>query len=212
MILASCSYEESRKYNGKLIVKPTEGLTKKKQEEVQLNIVTDDPEYVFKHGIGVANCITTTVSPSYCPDSLKGKVFRVYNYHEGLIEVNEQEGIIPLIVLPEGFDDMRKVETIMEEFSDSRVIGGNLLEIPGFRIGRYDKGKEKMSSVFNGIYDIFKEVELNSIEVQEIMNKPRSKGTIKSARPKKDVVRKVTTKEKKKKVFDTWFGEEEDEF
>ena len=47
MLLASCSYEDSRKYNSKIVLVSDE-KSKKKPEEVFLNIVTDDLEEVFE--------------------------------------------------------------------------------------------------------------------------------------------------------------------
>lgn len=228
MILASCSYEEAKKFNNKLVVVSEKEV--KKPEEVLLNIQTEEPESIFNRGIGVAKCITTKVSPSYCPNNLKGNVFRVYKYLEDYGEIDfagdsskvkeendfsnmskEPEGVIPLVLLPDGFSDMRFVYELSMKYPNARMYGGNLLEIPGIKIGRYDKGKEKMSSVFNGIYDIFKEVPLDSITVKEVMSKVRSKAS-NGIRPKKSVVKKPNLKAKKLETFSKFFGDSGSEF
>jgi len=203
MLLASCSYEESKKYNSKIVLVSDEESSKK-PIEVLLNIVTSEPDEVLKAGIGVAKCITTDVSPKSCPSSFSENVFRIYNYGDDLSNTeNEVEGVVPLLVLPDGFSNMREVDSIMKEYPRVRITGGNLLEIPGFRIGRYDKGKEKMSSVFNGVYDIFKEVDLSEIKVQRVMSKVRSKSPSKggSSAPKKSA-----SKSKKAETFAKFFG------
>lgn len=211
MLLASCSYEESKKYNSKIVVKQEE-TSNKKSKEVLLNIVTDNPDEVLRGGIGVAKCVTTTVSPSFCPNSLEGDVFRVYNYGDNLEEVeNEVNGVVPLLVLPSGFCDMREVCNLMSKYPTLRVTGGNLLEIPGVRIGRYDKGKEKMSSVFNGIYDIFKEVELDSISVQRVVSKAKSKSSS-SKGSSKGSTKKTSSKSGVKETLNKFFGGMECEF
>lgn len=195
MILASCSYIECKTYSGKLVLKQddiTNNSSKKpKNVEVLLNIVDDDIENIIKNGIGVAKCVTTRVSPSSCPDSLKGKIFREYVYGDDLSLVNElPDGVIPLLRLPKGFSDMREVSSLMTSYPKLRVYGGNLLEIPGFRIGRYDEGKDKMSSVFNGSYDVFREVPLSSIEVVRVFPKAKKSSKSKSSSPKVNNVSK----------------------
>lgn len=210
MILASCSYEESKKFNSKIVLVSEEESTKK-PEEVLLNIVTSEPDVVINSGIGVAKCITTDVSPSNCPSNLEGNVFRVYNYGDDLSTVeSEVVGVVPLLVLPSGFSDMRELLNIMEKYPRLRATGGNLLEIPGIRIGRYGKGKEKMSSVFNGIYDIFREVELSDIKVQRVMSKIRTnpvKGGSRGTSSKKS-----SSKIKKIETLKKFFGDMSSEF
>lgn len=211
MLLASCSYEEARKYNCKIVLVSDEESSKK-PEEILLNIVTDDVEDVYSGGIGVAKCITTSVSPSRCPSDLHGNVFRLYNYGEDLSPMaNEVKGVVPLVVLPDGFSDMREVMVIMNKYPNARVTGGNLLEIPGIRIGRYDKGKEKMSAVFNGVYDIFKEVELADIKVQRVMSKVKSKSSSKSS-SSSGGTKKPASKSKKTETFAKFFGDGGDDF
>lgn len=208
MLLASCSYEESRKFNSKIVL-VSEEESNKKPEEVILNIESDELEEVFKGGLGVAKCVTTSVSPSRCPSDFKGNVFRLYNYGDDLSGTSDEvEGVVPLLVLPRGFCNMREVVELMEKYPTLRVTGGNLLEIPGVRIGRYDSGKEKMSSVFNGVYDIFKEVKLEDITVQRVMSKVRSKSSSKSFSSSN----KSGSKSKKSETLAKFFGDSSDEF
>lgn len=218
MYLASCSYEDAKKYTNRLVLasEETKGKRDKKPTEVYLNIVTDDPDTVLEGGLGIARCLTTSVRPSICPDELWGHVF-----HEIPLEefngVDEEEGVVCLVRLPEGFSDMRKVYDLCkdnDEYDDVeakvRVIGGNLLEIPGINIGRYDSGKEKMSAVFNGVYDFFTEVALEDIEVSEVMSKVRStkkKSSSGSNGKAKTTVKKPNAKSKKKEAFSRFFSE-----
>lgn len=222
MLLASCSYEESKKYRNKLVLVSDDVDTgkgkKKKAEEVLLNIVTDTPDEILKSGIGSAKCVTTRVKPTICPENLKGNVFYEVDYDRFTGVDCDVEGVVTLVRLPDGFCDMRKAEELMlgnEAYDDVeakvRVIGGNLLEIPGVHIGRYDKGKEKMSSVFNGIYDIFKEVTLSDIKVQEVMPKFRSKSS-NGSRPKASGVKKPNSRSRKSESFAKFFGDTESEF
>ena len=209
MILASCSFEESRKYHNKLVL--LTDSDSKKPEEVMLNIVTDEPDLVLSRGLGVAKCVTTSVSPTSCPEGLKGNVFRVYNYGEidGIGE--EVDGVVPLIRLDDDFSNMRELYNLSLEYPNVRFIGGNLLGIPGLKIGRYDKGKEKISAHFHGIYDIFREVELADISVQEVMSKIRSKQSV-GTRVKKTATKKPNAKSKKVETFAKFFGDCGSEF
>lgn len=211
MLLASCSYEESKKYNSKIVLS-SEDENSKKAEEVLLNIVTDNPNEIIVGGIGVAKCVTTRVSPTFCPVELHGNVFRLYELGEDLDGVLEEvEGVVPMLVLPEGYSDMRELYSISIKYPNLRVTGGNLLEIPGLKIGRYDKGKEKMSSVFNGVYDIFQEVKLEDIEVQKVMSKVRSKSPkAKSSGGSK--TKKVSSKDRQAETFLKFFGTADNPF
>lgn len=214
MILASCSYEDSKKYHNKLVL-VTEKESKK-PEEVHLNIVTDDPDMVLKSGVGTAKCVTSKVRPTVCPDNMKGNVFHEIPYEE-FTGVSEVDGVVCLVRFPEGFCDMRKVEEICQQGQDYddveakvRVTGGNFLEISGVSIGRYNKGKEKMSAVFNGIYDMFAELPLDSIEVKEVMSKVRSVSS--SSKSKKSSSGSSNSKAKKAETFAKFFGDSDGGF
>lgn len=209
MLLASCTLDDAKRYHGKLVFN---GDTGKKKDDVMLNIVTDDPDDILKCFPSSAKCLTTRVRPSFCPKDLYGNVFHEVSLEE-YSGVDEVEGVVCLVRLPDGFCDMRKVESIVangEGYNDVeakvRVIGGNLLEIPGIHIGRYDSGKEKLSSVFNGVYDIFEEVSLKDIDVTEILSKVKSKAS--------KVVRGTGIKKvnKKQVAFSKLFDEGDVEF
>ena len=224
MLLASCSCDDALKYRNKLVLVSNED--KKKPEEVWLNIFVEDNmglEEVFMKGMGVAKCITTVSSPERdsIPEKFRDKVFRIYRYkndygnmvgdHDDFSLIDEEKnGVIPLIVLPDGFCDMKYVYNLSLKYPQARFMGGNLLEIPGLKIGRFDDGKEKMSAVFNGVYDVFREVSFDDIKVQEVMSKVRSKSS-NGSRPKSSVKR-VTPKAKKSEAFSRFFGGEENEF
>lgn len=209
MILASCSYEESKKYRGRLVLVSEEDV--KKPEEVFLNIVTDSPDAVLSSGLGRAKCITTDVEPTNCPQNLYGSVF-----YEVAIEdfenVCEVEGVVTLVRLPEGFSDMRRVFEICSlnsNYTDVkakvRVIGGNLLEIPGVSIGRYDDGKDKLPAVYNGTYDFFRELSLSDIKVKEVFSKAKVVGI--GGKSSSTIVKKATSKNKKKETLSKFFGD-----
>lgn len=227
MLLANCFFSEALKYRNKLVVVSKEE-EKKKPEEVWLNILVEDEineegllEEVYSKGLGAAKCITVVShSPKRCPDNFKGKVYRFYKYLEDYEEakenlksiydfsniINEVEGVIPLISLPDGFCDMRFVYNLSKKYPTARFTGGNLLEIPGIKIGRFDKGKEKMSAVYNGVYDICKEVCLGDIEVREVMAKVRTKSSVSGSRVKKTAPKKANSKAKKVETFTKFFG------
>lgn len=195
MYLASCSYEESKKYRGRLMTIPKD--EDEKAEEVQLNIISDgsDIEDIFKGGLGIAKCVTVEGAISSCPQNFKSKVFKVCY---SVDDIEDIDGVIPLLVLEDGYCNMRELENICREYPSVRLIGGNLLEIDSVRIGRFDEGKEKMGSVFNGQYDAFKEVPLSSLEVQVVTSKAKSTNTV--------------TKSKKIEVFNSLFGDELEDF
>lgn len=210
MLLASCDIEDAKKYRNKLVL-ISEKETKK-PEEVWLNILTDEPDDVLKQGIGSAKCVTSSTKPTSCPKDLWGNVFHEVKY-EDYKGVDEVDGVVCLVRLPEGFCDMRKAEELCKvnkDYTDVeakvRLIGGNLLEIPSVAIGRYNKGKEKMSAVFNGVYDIFKELHLEDIEVKEVMSKVRSSSSGKSS-PKAS-----KSKLKKAESLSKFFGDSCSEF
>lgn len=216
MLLASCSYEEAKKYNNKLVVVSEEET--KKPEKVSLNVITSSPEEAFTLGKDLVKCITTDRNPKFCPSDWAGSIFYecTLNSMDDLntLKIPEtKEGIVPLLRLPEGNLNLKQLYNFCQRNPKVRVIGSNLLEIPGIKIGRFDEGKDKMSSVFNGVYDAFTEVALSSIKVKEIMGKVRAKST--SSGPKKVRVagsKKAPSKPKKVVSFEKLFGEEADEF
>lgn len=181
VLLASCGYEKSKDIKGKLVM-PSEVEGSKASDKVLLNVVVGDGigcEEVFQ-GIGSnVHCVSFVGNKkaTYCPDGLNGNVFNEYNpedAEEG--NIVPIMGVVDLIRVPKGFSDMRSVKRWCEKYPTVRVIGGDLLGIEGVRIGRYDKGKENMSPVFNDVQDYFVEVDLDNLEgVSEVIKSSRSK-------------------------------------
>lgn len=212
-ILAGCSIEESKKYNGKLVIPNEEG---KSPDKVSVNIIVDDGNTdVFKELSGSEKCVTFIGEPAtFCPTNMEGKVFNEVDYeyfkeNEGSIPMNIK-GITTLIRLPNGFCNMLEVKEICTKYPYARVIGGNLLSIEGVRIGRFDTGKDKMSPVYTEMYDTFIEVLLKDLDgIQEVIK--RNKKKIKSMVEKE---KKPREKKESKRVvsFNTLFGGNREEF
>lgn len=171
MILATCSLDEARNFNGRLV---------SGGEKVMLNLKASvaDMESACKELVGnnQVYCVTldgwnNEVLPEV-PESKKGRVF-ITSSLEGVREI--PSGYTQYLVLPKGYSDMRKVYDVCMKYPNVRVSGGNLLEIPGVRIGRTDDGKDKMSSSFNGIYDAFLEIDLKDLDNLEVIKSRLSK-------------------------------------
>lgn len=212
-ILAGCSIEESKKYNGKLVIPNEEG---KSPDKVSVNIIVEDGNTdVFKELSGSEKCVTFIGEPAtFCPTNMEGKVFNEVDYeyfkeNEDSIPMNIK-GITTLIRLPNGFCNMLEVKEICTKYPYARVIGGNLLSIEGVRIGRFDTGKDKMSPVYTEMYDTFIEVLLKDLDgIQEVIK--RNKKKIKSMVEKE---KKPREKKESKRVvsFNTLFGGNQEEF
>lgn len=220
MLLAKCKdISKIVGYKGKLVLDDEDGG---KSEEVLLNIVLDEEntsggiEEALKDisikGIKNVMCYTITKGVGSIPESLHGMVFRLHKYNNyfdySILDENPM-GVIPLVELPSGFCDMRIVYDIAMKYPNVRFIGGNLLEIPNINIGRFDKGKEKMSAVFNGVYDYFTEVDFDNIKVKEVMSKLKTKsGTTikKSSKSSAPKVSKPSVKDRKSESFSRLFG------
>lgn len=182
MILARCKLSELGEYNGKLL---------SGTEKVFLNLVTgvEGANIAFKELIENRNvyCVTIEGDPEKLPEvpfSLKGteKENRVYFrtvYPE--VRVPDRQGYITLCELPEDYHNMRELYDLSMKYPDGklRFIGGNILEIPGIYIGRTDLGKEKMSSVYNGVYDAYLEADVSEINNIEVLKAKVSKKALK---------------------------------
>lgn len=84
-----------------------------------------------------------------------------------LRDLENFEGVVgqnTLCRLPDGFSDMFIIDTLSKKNPSIRFIGGNLLELPGLKVGRYDEGKEKLGAVYDGIYDTFLEIPIKDID------------------------------------------------
>lgn len=212
-ILANCSPDESEKFEGKLLIDNDDGS---KPDKVYLNLVIENGDLDILNSLNSnIKCVTYKGDVDFSGvDVPDAKVFREFALGEDIVE---QEGITSLLRVPDGYSDMRTLLGICNKYPSVRVIGGNLLNIDGVRIGRYPNGKDKGSPVYNGIYDQFLEVPLSELgNIQEVVKKARKKldssGTEKKAKIAKS---KKTTPKKNDiaKSFSTLFsGIEEEEF
>lgn len=161
MILAGCSIEEALNYNGKMSVD---------DEKVYLNIKTskDDIKKAFTVALENRQVKAITVegvrggdvdSLPEVPEKLVGMVFIC----EDIADIKEKNGYEVLVQLENSYCDMLSLYKLSRMHPSVHYIGGKLLEIPGIHIGRFDKGKEKLSSYFDGIYDYFVEAELSEL-------------------------------------------------
>lgn len=211
-ILAGCTIEEALKFNGKLTI-PNED--KKTPDKVVLNLQIEEGDKVdFKSLPKAVEVITVNgVSSMKVPESYKGKVFNSLSL-EAYDSLEEYNSEFPLLVmLPEGYCDMRTLKRECEKNSYVRFWGGNLLGIEGVRIGRYDSGKDKMLPSFCGVYDNFMEAKLGELSgIVETLSKNRKKletvekkGKSKS-KSKKSNSEGKSSKSKKKEVVSKLFG------
>jgi hypothetical protein len=214
-ILASCSVEESLQYKGKLQIESEDG----KVDKVVLNIVVDNGDTsILKNLNSNIKCVTfKNISKEDLKDVdiPEGRVFNEVEYESHML-VPRIDNVTTLIRLPDRYSDMREAKSLCSRGENTRVIGGNLLNIEGVKIGRYDSGKDKGSPVYNGIYDQFLEVDLKDLgNISEKVKKARKKlsspeGSKKSTSSKK--VKVVAKKNNISKSFTTLFGSEEEDF
>lgn len=190
MILAKCNLEESKDYIGKVV---SDG------DKVFLNLevgVEELPKALeVMSGNKSVYCVTvddwdgTSELPKVSED-LVGKVYTKVGY-EGVNVA--PSGYITYVEYPKGYCNMREVFKTCEKGENIRVFGGNFLEIPGVRIGRTDKGKEKMLASYNGVYDAFIEADIKDLDNIEVIKSKFNKrdleamsGTDVSEKPKKE--------------------------
>lgn len=215
-ILASCTIQESIEYKGKLLIENEDGS---KPDKVYLNLIVDDTDIAKVSSLNVNTKCITYIGNNFekIKDSIKvpiEKVFIEKPYTEGM-EINSPSNMVTLIRLPEGFSDMREVKRLCSFGENIRVIGGNLLDIEGVRIGRYDN-KGTKDIVFNGIYDRFFEIPLNDISsnLKEI-KKARKKLNdiiINNKGSKKAKVSKPKPSNKMVKALSSLFNDSEEDF
>lgn len=208
ILLASCTPEQCNNFNGKLVI-PNED--NKKPDKVLLNVILEKGQSIPKN----AYCIT--YKDNEVGEILPEKTFMEVPFDklEATIPVDD---VVTLVRLPEGYCNMRELYNICSSRPDVRFIGGNLLAIEGVRIGRFDDGKEKMSPVFNDMYDNFVEVDLGDLDgLQEIVKKTRKKAESTGEKKTKKSSNKSTKSPVKKKnskieVFGKLFGGNCEEF
>ncbi len=208
ILLASCTPEQCNNFNGKLVI-PNED--NKKPDKVLLNVILEKGQSIPKN----AYCVT--YKGKEIGDVLPEKTFMEVPFDE-LEATIPVDDVVTLVRLPEGYCNMRELYNICSSRPDVRFIGGNLLAIEGVRIGRFDDGKEKMSPVFNDMYDNFVEVDLGDLDgLQEIVKKTRKKAESTGEKKTKKSLNKSTKSQVKKKnskieVFGKLFGGNCEEF
>lgn len=212
-ILASCSYEESKNYNGKLLIENEEG---EKPDKVSLNVVIEDGNTAVLNNINTnVKCVTFKGNVDLSGISIqKGRVFKEYDIEDVLSNCNitDTDDIVNLIRVPNDFCNMRILKELCEKHSSVRIIGGKLLNIEGVRIGRYDVGKDKGSPVYEGVYDTFLEVPLSNINnIKDIVKKARKKLSSESSKTENSSKRIVTKKSNMSKAFNSLFGDIQEE-
>lgn len=217
-LLASCSLEQAKGFNGKLVI-PNEDS--KKPDKVFLNVeyqendgsVEDFFKSVSELNKGIVKCVSfpAFMAGVKVPEEWKGKTFINTDIDtvEGEAYPNEADGVIDLVHLDSDFPsnkykmNLRDLVRFCEKHPSVRVIGGNLLAVRGLRIGRFDSGKDKMSSVFKDIYDSFVEVNLGDLDgLKEIVTRTRKKAEANESGGGKAKVRtkgNKSTKPKEKK-------------
>lgn len=179
-LLARISFEEAKKINGKLVVEPTEEGGK--PIPVKLNIACSSAEAseAYKMIGGNVKCIT--IMDSEEPDfGTTENIANVFHFME-LTEYNnfgsyEMPGVTTLIHVDREYTDMRYLADLCRERQDIRIFGSSkdgcpLMAVEGIRIGRYDDGKDKMSPVFQDVYDRFVEVDYRDLSnITEVVRK-----------------------------------------
>lgn len=165
---------------------------------------------------------TVTIEGGYTGGKLgieipSGKaIFAVSDYPE-VYDVG-QMGIKALVRLESNFCDMKALYDMAVKYPNTEIhfMGGKLLEIPGIHIGRFDEGKEKMSSYFHEVYDSFLEIPFDELQDVEVIRSKLSKKTLAllngedaDSEPK---ARKAKAVPKLREAFSSLFGEESVEF
>lgn len=211
-IIARCSLEEAKKYNGKLIIPTEEG---KKPINVGLNLEVTGSE--LKEAMGMVSEFITVngdLPEVEIPEKMRGKVFRKVTLAECEEGVICPEGVVPLLEVRDGYD-MRTLISACEKNKNLRVIGGKLLGIKGINIGRFDveDKNKKLGIYYDGMYDLFKEVELSDLDnLTEIVKKSVEKlkkttdDTEKKSKNRKPKKAGSGSKQRRKEAMGTLFA------
>ena len=212
-IIARCSLEEAKKYNGKLIIPTEEG---KKPINVGLNLEVTGAE--LKEAMGMVSEFITVNGEHpevEIPEKMRGKVFRKVTLAECEEEITCPEGVVPLLEVRDGYADMRTLISACEKNKNLRVIGGKLLGIEGINIGRFDieDRNKKLGIYYDGMYDLFKEVELSDLDnLTEIVKKSVEKlkkttdDTEKKSKNRKPKKAGSGSKQRRKEAMGTLFA------
>lgn len=211
-LLASCSLEQAKNFNGKLVI-PNED--EKKPDKVFLNVIYNDGDgsiddfftSISKLNKSMVRCVSFPSEEAgfEVPEEWKNRVF-IYTDVDTLSDPNypESDGVVSLVRLGDDFPresklNLRDLVSICKEHTSVRFIGGSLLGVEELRVGRFNEGKDKMSPVFKDIYDSFVEVSLDDLDgLKEIISKTRRKAeSTNSTKGTKAKVRSKQPKERK---------------
>lgn len=227
-LLASCSLEQAKGFNGKLVI-PNEDS--KRPDKVYLNVEYSEEdgttEEFFKKvsmiDRSLVKCVSFPVEYAgvEVPEEWRGRSF-VYTDLDtvaGDASYPESEGVVSLVRLGNDFPsdkykaNLRTLVEVCEKFPSVRFMGGNLLGVEGLRVGRFEEGKEKMSPAFRDIYDIFVEVRLDDLDgLTEIVKKTRKRAEGSEKGIRKPKVVKAKKQKRQVEAFISLFGDEEVEF
>ena len=172
-ILATATYEECRKYTGKLSIVSDDGKTSK----VFLNVLVNSSEELqnILDGKlplpGSVMCVTTTaVDGVEVHGGFSSDLFHMVSMEQALSgEVGTPDGFTTLVSVEEEFPNMRDVLSLSQK--GYRFIGGNLLKFDGVNVGRYGKAS---GVAFCDVYDTFIESKLQDLgDIKEKMAKVR---------------------------------------
>lgn len=217
IFLAKCNEDEVKSIKGKLFI-PSENEKKDDKVFINLSVLNGDAD-VLNRLSGNEYCVTfdgITIDslPDDLPAFIKGRVFNKVLYSDFCKNKDVYSVDVPLLVeLEEGFSDMRVLYNYCMKYPQVRFIGGKLLGIPGIRIGRFEEGKEKMSSVYEGMYDSFVETSLSELNnIKEVVRRVKTRVTDDSSDKKRVKKEKVVKPNKKVASFKKLFNDEEVDF
>lgn len=216
MILASCSVDKA--------IEKCDASLSVGNEKVFLDVevVEENLNRALTLLLKSKSVKTVTIEGGYSGGKLgveipAGKaVFAVSDYPE-VYDVGSL-GIKALVQLDSNFCNMKELYDLTKKYPNTEIhfVGGKLLEIPGIHIGRFDEGKEKMSSYFDEVYDAFLEIPLDELKDVEVIRSKLSKKTLAllngedvDSEPK---ARKAKAVPKLREAFSSLFGEESVEF
>jgi hypothetical protein len=210
MYLANCEYKDVADIKGRL-VSTRDGIT----TNVVLNILSEDMTDVDFSDRNI-KCITVLSDDITVPEGFEEDIFREYT----LETLNENanslpSGVVPLLKLEDSYSNMMEVYNLSLKYPKLRVIGGNLLALDGVKIGRYERGKDKMGIVFKGQYDTYDAIDLADLDYKVVerkksVNKRVQKSKALKAKSTKEKVKKASSQgvnSRKKKVFEALFSE-----
>lgn len=197
-LLASCEVEKCETFNGKLSVSDENG----KGIKVSLNVLVRDFDSLPTN---YSNVKCVTIFSDDVDGSLESIPVPVF-YECNLGDEIPSNYKRVLVRLPEGYCNMFELKALCDKYPNVRVIGGNLLNIEGVRIGRFEGNKPV---ICDGVYDTFIEAELDDLEgIKEKVKKVKViEVKEKKAREKKEKAPAEKKVSKKVEAFKNMFGD-----